>query len=43
MSNPQPAYPDEFGVPEIIAEREKYGPDWPAFLSGSDFDFPADE
>jgi hypothetical protein len=39
-SNPPPAYPDEYGVPEITAEREKYGAEWPAFLSLTDYDFP---
>ncbi len=43
MSTLQPSYPDEFGVPEIEAEREKYGPYWPAFLAGNDVDWPADE
>jgi hypothetical protein len=41
-SNRPPAYPDEYGVPEIIAEQEKYGTEWPAFLSLSGYDFPED-
>jgi hypothetical protein len=38
--NRPPAYPDEYGVPEIIAEQEKYGTEWPAFLSLTDIDVP---
>jgi hypothetical protein len=40
--NRPPAYPDEYGVPEIITEQEKYGAEWPPFLSLSNFDFPQD-
>lgn len=39
-SNPPSLHTDEYGVPEIIAEREKYGTEWPAFLSLTDGDFP---